>query len=208
VIADLMEALEHGDCEIRGAALEGLRSMTAFRDEGWLSLEPPPGSQAAAVMKLVSAEIDDPCDAAAEWAAVILGRIGDRGAYPGLLRIARARPDSPRLVEALTELPLFPTRDALDAIESHFESVPPTRPAARGAAALIYERAALTGDPLPIDLALMRLALLGGDEALAGFRSLLEQPPPKGLEVRWRPLIEATIRKLEQGVEPSRAPPP
>ncbi|MBI3450428.1 MAG: hypothetical protein HY049_16120, partial [Acidobacteria bacterium] len=44
-----------------------------------------------------------------------------------------------------------------------------------------------------------RLALLGGDEALAAFRELLKQRAPDGADVRWRGTIEATIRKLEGG---------
>jgi len=117
-----------------------------------------------------------------------------------LLRIATATPDSPRLLETLTVLPAYPTRESLAAVERRLHSLPPIVHAARGAAARLYDRSALKGDILDKDVALGRLALLGGNEALEAFRRLMGQPAPDGADKRWHGQIEATIKKLQESV--------
>lgn len=197
VVPDLAAALEEGDCDGRAAAVEGIRSMTVFADGGSRPLTPGFDPLSAHVTDLLVQALDGSCVAATEWSAVVLGRLGRPEAYAPLLAIARATPDSPRLAEALTELPSYPTKESLKAIETRLHSRPPVLHAARHAAANLYERSALRGDILPPEVSLARLALLGGEEAIAAFRHLLQQPPPEGRDHHWHLIIEATIKKLE-----------
>ncbi|HZE88060.1 MAG TPA: VWA domain-containing protein, partial [Verrucomicrobiae bacterium] len=199
VMPDLLEALRTGTCEDKGAAIEGIRSMAVFQGDAWLPRDPPAASQAAGVMELLVGEVGGSCRPAAEWAAVVLGRLAHPAALPVLVETVRARPDSPRLVEALTVLASYPTRESLTAVETRLTDPATVRQAARRSAAILYAWSALKGDILTSDVSLGRLALLGGDEALAAFRELLKHPAPDGGEARWRGTIEATIRKLEGG---------
>jgi hypothetical protein len=83
-------------------------------------------------------------------------------------------------------------------IQDWLYAPPPVRQAARSGAAKFYERSAITSEVISSDIALGRLATLGGEEALASFMRLQEMRAPDGDDNRWRARIQATIRKLEE----------
>ncbi|MBI3450508.1 MAG: VWA domain-containing protein, partial [Acidobacteria bacterium] len=97
VMPDLLDALRSGGCEDKGAAVEGIRSLAVFQGDAWLPRDPPAESQAARVMELLVGAASGSCPPAAEWAAVVLGRVAHPAALPVLVETERATPDSPRL---------------------------------------------------------------------------------------------------------------